>query len=226
MGILAVSLRGIMTMGRLLALALACLLAHQTQAADISLISAETTEHPALILIKGRLSKERVNDDTNTFHHAVASITNAIVFLNSPGGSLETAISIGQSIRRRDFSTAVTDNAKCASACALIWIAGKDRYMGDNTRVGFHATTKSEGNDISPGGNAIVGAYLYQLGITYFPTIAHLTSAPPNSMTWLDANDAFRYGIPVKLFSFYKTKWLLDASQLDAQTDSQRGPSK
>jgi hypothetical protein len=57
-------------------------------------------------------------------------VQHAVVFLDCPGGDLTAAIDIGWSIRQRSFPTALTDNAICSSACAIIWLAGTTRYLG------------------------------------------------------------------------------------------------
>src|SRR5262249_53192543 len=120
-----------------------------------------------------------------------------------------TALSIGRIIQRHGFSTAVGDNAVCTSACALVWLAGKERFMAPTAHIGFHSASTPEkpGVDISPNGNALVGAYLYEIGVRAPATISYLTKASPQSMTWLTMTDAIRYGIPATEFSLSQDKW-------------------
>ena len=94
------------------------------------------------------------------------------------------------------------DGVQCASACALAWLGGRSRYMSETAHVGFHAVyVEAEGQAaVSSAGNALVGAYLNQLGM---PTSAviYITEAPPKGMQWLSFADAQRYGIDVQLFN-------------------------
>jgi hypothetical protein len=97
------------------------------------------------------------------------------------------------------FPHAGTDNMYCAYACALAWLAGRVRLMSATARVGFHAVYTSEDGEtrVSSAGNAIVGAYLNQLGLP-MPAIIYITGAPPDGMQWLSFADAQQVGIEVK----------------------------
>ena len=96
------------------------------------------------------------------------------------------------------FSTVVSDQAVCTSACALIWLAGKERFMAPTSRIGFHAssTVENPGVEVSSNGNALVGAYLFEIGLKEPETITYLTKASPQSMTWLTMSDAIRDSPP------------------------------
>ena len=72
--------------------------------------------------------------------------------------------------------------------------------------VGFHAASHTTG-EISPEGNAFVGAYLYEIGITDAKAIAHLTKASPHSMVWLTRSEAGVRNIPVEPIPFVKASW-------------------
>lgn len=89
----------------------------------------------------------------------------------------------GQAIHLKGFATLVPDGVQCASACALAWLGGIPRLMGETAKVGFHAVYTSNGGQpaISSAGNALVGAYLNQLGL---PTSAvlYITSPPPQGI--------------------------------------------
>jgi membrane-bound ClpP family serine protease len=52
-----------------------------------------------------------------------------VIRLSSPGGLIGPAIAIGTMIHAYHWATHVDDGAPCASACALIWLAGTPRSM-------------------------------------------------------------------------------------------------
>jgi hypothetical protein len=81
--------------------------------------------------------------------------------------------------------------------------------MAPTSRVGFHAASTAEnpGVEVSSYGNAVVGAYLYEIGLREPATIVYLTKACAKSMTWLTMNDAIRYGIAAKAFSLSQDEW-------------------
>ena len=58
--------------------------------------------------------------------------------LAGPGGSLEVALKIGELVNQANISTLTIDNRDCASACALLFMAGKRRQMGNGARLGVH----------------------------------------------------------------------------------------
>jgi PAN domain len=126
--------------------------------------------------------------DEKTFVQQALSYENAIVDFDSPGGNLVAGIEIGKAIRLKGFSTGVDSNGVCASACALAWLGGAKRALISGGRVGFHAAyVENNGQNTENGlGNALAGAYLNQLGLPQ-SAIAFITSASPDSMTWLTA---------------------------------------
>jgi hypothetical protein len=78
-------------------------------------------------------------------------------------GTLE----IGESIRLKAFTTFVPENARCASACALAWLGGVQRYMAPGAQIGFHAAYNAKSGQETGVGNALVGAYLNKIGLPY-----------------------------------------------------------
>src|SRR5262249_32559101 len=173
-------------------------------------------------------------DDERDFARKIAmSEPNvAVVVLNSPGENLIAGIAIGQIIRSKGYSTVVSEDHKCASACALIWLAGKRRIAERGALIGFHAAyvTNRNGFAAETGmGNALVGAYLKEIGLSY-KAIAYLTQASHYQMTWLTAGDAKALGIDAETVDKSRratqarglgvkiipgTKWMISATKLE-----------
>ena len=110
---------------------------------------------------------------------------------------MSDGLNIGLMIRQKKMATVVFDT--CASVCALIWLAGTPRAVFEDSNVGFHAVYNgTEDKTINSGGNALVGAYLKQLGFSY-QTIFYLTQTAPEEMEWLNGDKAKKYGIAVTL---------------------------
>ena len=122
----------------------------------------------------------------------------ATVEFRSKGGKLLAGIRIGAQIRARKFNTVVPDGAQCASACAVAWLGGARRFVGENSNVGFHTAyiLKTGGPAESGPGNAILGAYLNQLGLSE-EAILYITYAAPTSVHWMSLEEAAEYGIAV-----------------------------
>src|SRR4029077_12440781 len=107
-----------------------------------------------------------------------------IVTLVSYGGSINPALQIGDLIRKRGISTFVPGDRTCTSACALIWLAGVPRTVGDTPQIGFHAAYDPTTRRETGAANAVVGAYLRDLGVGY-KAIAFMTRKGPTSVEWL-----------------------------------------
>jgi len=161
------------------------------QAAEITVTPADGDKDP-IISISGEIKK---GDDAR-FRSIAAELSSAIVLLDSDGGAITPAMDIGRTIKLREYSTAVYKNGICASACALIWIAGTRRVVFEGGKVGFHASYQDiDGSKIQTGmGNALVGHYLSQLGFGE-KAVMFATAAPPEKVLWLTSESASFAGI-------------------------------
>jgi hypothetical protein len=151
-----------------------------------------------LLSIAGKITP----DDLETFSYDIRSLHNVVVALDSLGGSLITGIEIGKKIRMRDYATLVANGSHCASVCALMWLAGTRRFLEPNAAVGFHAAYvfKNGGTAESGVGNALVGAYLTNLGLEENAVI-YITQASADEITWLDEKSAGELGIRFTMLS-------------------------
>jgi ATP-dependent protease ClpP protease subunit len=160
-------------------------------AAEIELLPKQPGM-PDFIVVYGVLNI----DDIKTFQTKSSTSQKAIVIFAGPGGNLLAGLQIGEMIRLKNFETAVLKDDICASACALAWLGGARRLMGEKAKIGFHAARNNESGDVSGMGNAIVGAYLNKIGLP-MAAVAYITKAAPENMTWLTVADANRCGIDV-----------------------------
>ncbi len=178
------------------ALFCACFM-HLAQAADITKTKGNNGQQD-LILISGEI----VKGDEQVFKKIAFNTDRAIVIFDSPGGLIVPAMEIGRAIRLKAFSTAVIDS-RCASACAIAWLAGQPRMMSKASSVGFHAVYfEGEDGKKAPAavGNALVGSYLTSLGLSD-RLVAYVTTAGPDEMRWLSKASAEAIGLPVSFIN-------------------------
>ncbi len=144
--------------------------------------------------------------DIEQFQTKTSGLTQALVMFSSDGGNLEAGIQIGRMMRLKGFLSLVPDGARCASACALAWLGGSKRLMGATGQVGFHAAyvLKDGVASTTSGGNALVGAYLNQIGLPD-RAVLYITTPSPDEIAWLKLEDAESLGIDVGLFTPEKT---------------------
>ena len=65
-----------------------------------------------------------------------------IIHLNSQGGRMNEAYQLYKTIKERNLSTYTS--ADCVSACSFAFLAGRERYLGESGRLGFHSTSIGE----------------------------------------------------------------------------------
>lgn len=105
-------------------------------------------------------------------------ITSAVVYLNSPGGSLVTAMQLGRLLREHAFDTRVgtrtTDATRatagtCHSACPFILAGGVQRSLETGSAVGLHrAGNREPPRDVAAFQHVVrtqVVEYLAEMGV-------------------------------------------------------------
>jgi hypothetical protein len=189
------------------------------ESAEILTFRPETG--PAVVLVRGELALA----DGIQFAKKTDNIEHAIVRLESPGGMMIAGLVIGRTIRRKGFITVVPKAAECASACALAWLGGTERYMGEDARIGFHAAYlvrygrphRSEAVD------AIVMEYLEELKLPR-RAISYITSSPPQGLNMLTMARARDLGVDVNAYGAEETTASADVIPARAGPAIQRLP--
>jgi hypothetical protein len=102
-----------------------------------------------------------------------------------------------------------------------VWLAGAHRYAEDDSHIGFHASyINKDGALLESGvGNALVGAYLNQLGLSQ-SVVVYVTSAPPKGMRWLTREDSARIDLPyISVTSFLNDGLMTRTMKSEASAD-------
>jgi len=169
--------------------------ASATYAADIKTVSSKDGQL-TIITVEGEFQVA----DGEKFAHVASGIQRGAVMFASPGGALIAGLQMGKIIRLHHFATFVGQDNMCASACALAWLAGKPLIMQEGSQIGFHAASIEKAGERvgSNVGNALMGAYLSELGLSY-QAIIYIETADPDDITWLTMRDAHKIGLHVKL---------------------------
>ncbi len=171
------------------------------------------------------------NDDLK-FKQLVAKnkISNAAVFLASPGGNMLAGLDIGFQIHNYGFRTWVPDGLYCQSICAVIWMGGDTRYSSSSSHIGFHSVatyklnkdgtiardkngnTIREESDSDKYANELVASYYHYLGINE-KTSNFLTSEDPENMAWMTFDKAKELDIAIEPFEGKKEKTTMRSSK-------------
>lgn len=168
--------------------------------------TADSADLRSQVMPDGRpaivLSGTIVPGDEAVFHTLAGTLAGplgggqALVITTGPGGSVRPAIIIGSEIRARGWSTLVPDRERCASACSMIWLAGRTRMLGAEARIGFHAMSliqdgrRVETHDV----DMALRRWLTQLGYAQ-DTTATIVSTEATAVRWLDMAELRANGI-------------------------------
>jgi hypothetical protein len=116
-----------------------------------------------------------------------------LVVLAGPGGVLGEAFLIAEEVRRRGLSTLVAPNQSCASACAIVFLSGRTKYMGTGAAVGLHSASYADGT-ADPEATALMAAYLRQLGVPD-STLRRMARTAPSDIRWLTQGEQKAVGV-------------------------------
>ena len=144
------------------------------------------------------LNGEIVQGDSIRFRELVSQNQVDTVVLNSPGGSLMDGLQIGETIRITKLMTYVPATNVCYSACGLIWIAGSERIIDSESKVGFHGAFYSTTHQATSDGNALIGSYLSRLHLSD-EAIVFATESSPYNLNFITAQNAAMHGISVSV---------------------------
>ncbi|MBS0341363.1 MAG: hypothetical protein JSS56_12615 [Proteobacteria bacterium] len=159
---------------------------------------------PPQILVKGELVQADVEAFTTAAQTARTTpgggAGHVNVVIDSRGGNIWAAMTIGRIIRKNAFMTRVERGASCVSACVYLLAAGEGRYVGG--RVGIHrpyipndGVTSARAKKAQYDGiNMQSRQYLEEMGVS---AALHdqMMQTPPDRVTWLSEHDMATFGL-------------------------------
>lgn len=127
------------------------------------------------------------------FRAALSGGAPELVVLDGPGGILGEALLIAEEVRRRNMNTLVATNRRCASACAIVFLSGRTKYLGSGAAVGLHSASYADGR-ADPEATELMAAYLRELGVPN-STLRNMARTAPNKIRWLTKAEQRAIGI-------------------------------
>jgi hypothetical protein len=134
------------------------------------------------VVLKGGMNDGAAEALTRALDMAPA--VNTVVF-SSMGGWVRQGNLVANIVSQRNLSTYV--EGECTSACTIAFLAGSDRAVGPNARIGFHQF-KSVGE---PGGNAgddAMARAVYERAGVSREFITRIVATPPEQV-WYPAHN-------------------------------------
>lgn len=172
-------------------------------------VDDEKIEGRNIIVIIGDIK----DGDQDKFANISQNIDDAVIYFDSSIGAgsyadIKAAIEIGWQIRSMGYLTAALHKSSCQSVCALTWVAGNKRWIGENAFVAFgdYLHTETACNQIAET-YVMIGHYLTSLGLSQ-ESIVFATKGVGRLLV-LDSRNMKELGIPAAVVS---ATWIEEAT--------------
>ena len=157
-----------------------------------SLIKNSGDSHKTALFAQGPIE----DGDADKFRAIVSNASrdefgSVILFLNSPGGSVNASFELVQAMDLTSVTTMVGGGSICASACAsILFVSGQHRKVLEGGHLGFHSCYTKQGNNIvNPQDdvcNERIGENAVRHGVDYGDIVMWANGYGPQNMAWLD----------------------------------------
>ncbi len=159
------------------------------------------------VFLSGRIASgdaARFQSELLNLAEQAPNATEAVVFLNSPGGSASEASAIAQIIHRTGLTTAVMGNDQCSAECFIVFAAGKRKLAArpasvgvygpnDGAKSGAERSTRLERTKSQAMPAAFSRAYA-QFGVPA-SVVGRMATTPPGQVAWLNASELDAMGV-------------------------------
>jgi len=114
--------------------------------------------------------------------------------ITSGGGSLEDGVDIARIVR--DKGLVIYASRECDSACAFIFLAAKERYIGRGCKIGVHSVSDDHQREDAASARMTIqlSRLLVGLGVPH-SIIGKIVATPPAKITFLDNSDLARLNV-------------------------------
>lgn len=135
-------------------------------------------------------------DTEDRLRAAIGNRKGGILRLHGTGGSVDAALAMGRMVRAAGIKTFVPKKWRCVSACAMVWAAGTERFVGNRAALGFHRPWYFDGTKYVDGETSDVVAYYRDLGFNDRAIEKFLW--PAAGLFWITKSQAQKLGIDAK----------------------------
>ena len=196
-----------------------CLIVAPAGAMTVQRIPVTGGDVPALLL-QGRI----VPGDAARLVQALRGAKFSAVLLNSPGGSVLEARDMARAIRALRVPVVVPDHAVCASACFMLFAAGRDKVAEPGAMIGVHSASVSGGNETMDtlGVTTLMAREAAQYGVPAAITGRMVTTAP-GQMAWLTRGELEQMGVRIAPTRAAASGRVLPGSGAGEKSDWTRG---
>jgi hypothetical protein len=147
------------------------------------------TERERVVALGGPIER----GELRIFLEVVNSAQPDIIILDSPGGNLGEALDIAKEIQERGLNTFIYGKGHCASACALLFLAGSTKYARPGAMIGLHSGSLFDGTPDQQA-TMLMALFFIRIGAPAH-IVDRIFDTPPSEMYWLTEADKEALGI-------------------------------
>lgn len=202
-----------------IALLLLLALTRPTRAITLQPVPLRDGDGQALLL-QGRIEQ----GDAARLGGALRRQRFAVIVLNSPGGSVVEAREMGRMINRLGVPVAVPDRGVCASACFMLFAAGRSRIAEPGSMVGVHSASVAGGNETMDtlGVTTLMAREAARYGVPASIT-GRMVTTVPGQMAWLSRAELEGMGARIGSAGVAVAGVVLPGSATGSKSDWTRG---
>ncbi len=152
--------------------------------------------YPAVLILSGEIGPGATRD----FRDALLEEQVFTLVLDSPGGAILAALEIAAITADKGLETVIPANATCASACAFVFLAGRERFA--EGRLGVHQFYAVEdgvelGSVTRGETQSLAATIIKYLDSFKAPSAVYIRmlGTPPDGMYWFSAEELAEEGI-------------------------------
>ncbi|MDA8840067.1 hypothetical protein N9N80_02080 [bacterium] len=109
------------------------------------LVLVSSPSDTLVLYLRGGIERDTFDDFLNITRNRNVEL----IILDSPGGDLGAGIFIAELVAAKGINTWIEKDAFCASACSLIFFAGKERWLEGHVGVHQYRTVGGQADDES-----------------------------------------------------------------------------
>ena len=150
--------------------------------------------------------------DDQRLHEFVAGLPRSTkvigMAMSSQGGNLLEGLRMGRTVRSSGLFTLVPESSVCASACFLMFAAGRTKFVGEAARIGVHSATSGAGEDtMSQAATVMMAREASQYGVPS-AVVGHMVTTLATGISWLTTDELKEMGVqflpPVQVQAAYE----------------------
>jgi uncharacterized phage-associated protein len=173
----------------LIVLTAGCFLPKAAQAIEIQPIGTGQSE--IAISISGEIDSgddEKLSESLQAAQNKRLEI--GFINLNSPGGIVSAGAGMARIIRNRQIKTRVKAGSTCASACFMLFAAGKERYAESGARIGVHSAVNQQLGETKDAKSTTIDMARFLSELDVPPgIIGKVVTTKPDQIAWLTNDD-------------------------------------